>query len=213
MALLPIEIDYLCEGRSDEPACRKLITAAGAVPGASFMRPLRGTGKHNVDSRIPGLNAGAKHGNPVLVLRDLDKDAVCAPELVKILVTERDPNLLLRICVHEMESWLLADREGYADHAGIRISLLPSDPEEIKDPKQLILNLADSGRARKLATFIKAKRRLGVQDWAILGEWHGEFAEDKWNIAAAMSSGKVPSLNRAIQAIRKRTEEIRFKKK
>lgn len=199
--LVDLEIDYLGEGLSDLSACRKLITAAGAIPGVSYFRPVRGTGKQNVDMRLAGLNAVSHFGRPILVLRDLDHDASCAPKLVKKLIKDSHDNFLLRICVRELEVWLMADRNNFAKYCGCKISTIPKDPELLADPKATIVGWADAGSASKLRSHLTAARAKGVPEWAALGQWHSDFAENHWDILAAIESGRAPSLGRAFAAL------------
>ena len=59
---------------------------------------------------ISGWN-GAARGIPFVLLTDLD-DCECPQKLLETwLGTTRHPNLLFRVAVREVESWLLADRE------------------------------------------------------------------------------------------------------
>jgi hypothetical protein len=77
----------------------------------------------------------------MLVLTDLDR-ANCLVEFRdQWLATESPPNLLLRIAVREVESWVLAD------HVALRMLLgakgvLPATPDDLPDPKQSLLRLA-----------------------------------------------------------------------
>lgn len=196
------EIDYLGEGRSDEVVARRLIEAAAAVPGVSYQRPRSGTGKQNLDSRLVGLNAGARYGNPVLVLRDLDTDAPCAPTLVAQLLPDRHERLLLRVCVRTAEAWFMADAEAYARFCGIPARHIPSMPETLVDPKGVILGWANSKRTSALGTHVKEGRRRGVPNWRILGEWHAEFAEGLWSPVRAADSGRAPSLTKALTRLK-----------
>jgi hypothetical protein len=196
-----VEIDYLGEGRSDDAIARKLIVAATGVPGTSYRRPQAGPGKVSLDRRLAGLNAGVAYGKPVLVLRDLNSDAVCPGALLAHLLPNRHERLLLRICVRVSETWLMADREAYARFFGVSGSQIPRDPETLRDPKQTILGWVDDRRAAKLSRHVDDGRRRGVPDWAILGEWHGLFAEKVWNPTRAANAGTAPSLTRALRRL------------
>ncbi len=111
--LQPPEVDYSGEGRSDETIARRLILAADAIPGVSFAQGRRAAGISALDRSLAGLNVSARHRNPVLVLRDLDDDPRCASAVVRDLLPSRSPRCLVRICVREIEAWLMADRDAY----------------------------------------------------------------------------------------------------
>jgi hypothetical protein len=199
----PPEIDYLGEGPSDDAMARKIIVTAACLPGTSYRRPLSGTGKESLDKRLRGLNAGAAYGRPILVLRDLNRDASCPAELVARLLPNRHDNMLLSVCVREAEAWLIADAETYARFCGLPLSQVPARPETLADPKSVILGSADSGRAPRLKRHVDDGRRRGVPDWALLGEWHAEFVQVRWNPIRAASSGRAPSLCRALARLRR----------
>lgn len=198
----PPEVDYLGEGRSDDVVARRMILAAAALPGISYRRPLSGTGKQSLDMRLAGLNAGARYGNPVLVLRDLDRDAPCASTLIDRLLPNRHERLLLRICVRSAEAWFMADVASYADYCGLPLRLIPSAPELLDNPKRTVIDWAAAARTSRLAAHVRASRLRGVPDWRILGEWHAEFAGTEWPPLRAADSGRAPSLTRALDRLK-----------
>ena len=107
---------YAVEGDTDAPVAERLIRLVGFEP-----HPIRvAGGKPKLDPRIPELNRSGAALN-WLILRDLDQDASCASELIDRLLKGREvaPRVNLRIPVRAMESWLLADREGFAGELGI----------------------------------------------------------------------------------------------
>ena len=199
---MAVEIDYVGEGASDDAVARKLIIFVSAIPGTSYRRPQSGVGKQSLDKRLLGLNAGVVFGNAVLVLRDLDQDAPCAGALVSKLIPNKHSRMLFRICVREVEVWLLADTSAYAEFAGISAGKIPKDLEGMPDPKGTILGWAESGQARNLKRHIEDARSKGVPDWRSLGAWHADFAQDFWNPKRAATSGKAPSLSRAMMRLR-----------
>ncbi|WP_457832571.1 hypothetical protein, partial [Staphylococcus aureus] len=56
-----VEIDYWAEGPTDRHVARKLIAAAGAIPGADYSaRRGASPGKGYLDARIGAFNAAAQ---------------------------------------------------------------------------------------------------------------------------------------------------------
>jgi hypothetical protein len=43
--------------------------------------------------------------------------------------------------------------------------------------------------------------------WGMLGEWHAQFAETHWDPLRAASSGRAPSLKRALDRLREVVEQ------
>jgi len=79
---------------------------------------------------------------PVIVFTDLDKSS-CPVALLNDWygAQARHENLLLRIAVREVESWLLADHEAMRGLIGNK-GRLPQSPDTLDDPKQHLLTLA-----------------------------------------------------------------------
>ena len=73
-----------------------------------------------------------------LVVRDLNSDAICAAQFLK---GKPSPSkwMCCRIAVRELESWLLADRVGFADFFDAPIALLPEEPDKETDPTQTLV--------------------------------------------------------------------------
>jgi hypothetical protein len=83
----------------------------------------------------------ARH-RPVFLLTDLDNKE-CPSLLIESWFGQkpRPENLLLRVAVREVESWLLADHEAMRFLIGAR-GKLPQNPDALEDPKQSLLQLA-----------------------------------------------------------------------
>lgn len=80
---------------------------------------------------------------PVVVMTDLDR-ARCPATLIETWLNgrRRPANLLVRIAVREVESWLLADHKTMRGMlSGDRIAL-PQAPDSLPDPKASLLRLA-----------------------------------------------------------------------
>jgi hypothetical protein len=141
----------------------------------------------------------AAQGIPFLVLTDLDR-AECPPTLIKKwLPYPTHPNLLFRIAVREVEAWLLAHRDAFAQFLGISEKLIPKEVDAISDPKQLLINLAARSKKRELRQAIAPH----AGKTATIGpNYNGklkEFVITDWQakIAACCS----PSLQRTVNAI------------
>lgn len=198
-----MEIDFLGEGSTDDALAQKLILAVSGTPGRSRRTPLSGSGKASLDRRLKGLNAGVTHGaSPILILRDLDDDATCPSKLIQEIISNPHKNLILRICVKESESWLLADADAYAQYCGIAVSSIPSETDGIANPKQTIINWGRDRRASKLHRHLDEAHRRGVPDWAILVDWNLEFIESHWNAERADKDGRSRSLCRTLNRLR-----------
>lgn len=133
------------EGPGDEAIARRLAEEAGFTVSDVYVK----RGKDALDAKLGAYAAAARFG-PWLVLRDLDRDAACAPTLASRLLPDRPPTLLLRIPVRAAEAWLLADRESLADFLSVSLSTVPEDPESLYQPKLSLVELARRSRRRAI---------------------------------------------------------------
>lgn len=133
---------------------------------------------------IHGFNNAAK-GTPFLILTDLDI-AKCPPALIQEWLRQpRHPNLLLRVAVREVESWLLADRGAFAKYLGISAHILPNDSDSISDPKEFLIGLARKSPYAALRKDIvppKGSKREQGPDYNGRLSW---FVWNRWNVRRA----------------------------
>lgn len=191
------EVALCGEGPVDIEVARRLVIAAGGVPGPDLLSRQRGRGKAWLDARLPGLNAGAEYRS-MLVLRDLDQDAACAGALVRALLPRRHRRLCLRVAVRAVEAWLLADTEAFARYARIRRSAVPRSPELLPDPKRTMINAWATSRDPEL-------RRIAVSspvEMQLAGARTAEFVRDHWDPVRAAETGEAPSLARTLRRLR-----------
>lgn len=156
----------------------------------------------SIRGRIPGLNQRARFNGPVLALTDLDRPLSCPSELVQEMTSGLtvEPNLLIRVAVLEIESWILADREAIARWLGISVRSVSRDPESLEDPKRALVHLASRSPYRRLREGIGPIRVLGTNrtgpnyNGAV-----GEFVTQRWDPEVARRNA--PSLDKAIVRI------------
>jgi hypothetical protein len=113
------------------------------IPTPHFIQLKLGrTGNGYLRSKMSSWYQMAQH-QVMLVLTDLDR-ANCLVEFRdQWLDAEPPQNLLLRIAVREVESWVLADHIAMRELIGAK-GVLPAAPDELTDPKQSLLKLATS---------------------------------------------------------------------
>ena len=141
----------------------------------------------------------------VLVLTDFrDAEAICVAAALQEYILNRLPNppgtFLCRFAVNELESWLLADRQGLAKFLGIALAKMPLRPESEAFPKITLVNLARDSRKRKICEGIappSGHRSAVGPDYMYLMR---EFISGLWNIETAMRHA--PSLERCVRRLR-----------
>jgi hypothetical protein len=151
-------------------------------------------------SNIKSFNNAAQE-TPFLVLTDLD-NAQCPPSLINAWLPHgnQHPNLIFRVAVREVEAWLLADRNNFADYLGILKEKIPPVVESIKDPKRLLMELARKSRKRALREAIVPSSKSGAKQGPDYNGALIPFVNKFWDIEAAKENSM--SLKKTVKAVR-----------
>ena len=146
----PTRVLFWAEGPTDRAAAKALIVAVGAEPGPDYSkRHKSASGKDRLDDKLAAYNAAAEY-EPFLVLRDLDKDADCAPTLVQKKLPARSKFICFRVVVRSIEAWLMADARAFAEWVQVNQMQVPVAPEELENPKDQLLALVRRSRSREV---------------------------------------------------------------
>lgn len=191
-------INFASEGLIDAAAARRLITFTGGDVGLE--RPA--FGKHKLDPLIPKYGAAAQTGSPWFIVRDLDFDAPCAPELADRLRRGSHSGLCLRIAVREIESWLLADRSGLADFLKVPEGGINREPESLNDPKRHLVDVARRSRSRAIRIAVVPNAGAGQSQGPEYTPVIMTFVREYWSIERALRSNACPSLSSAVKRLR-----------
>jgi hypothetical protein len=134
------------------------------------------------------------------VLVDLDDDFDCAPLLCNDwLPTGAAIKLCFRVAIRAVESWLMADAATLAQFLGVASSKIPRNPEQAKDPKTDMVNLARGSRRREIREDIVPR----PQSWRRVGPAYGsrltEYVVSHWRPKVAAK--RANSLQRAMNCL------------
>lgn len=197
MDVPPLEITLAVEGATDEVVVGSVIRHVGAISGFVYGR----NGKDYLRTKVQAFNHAAVH-SPWVIVVDLNDDAPCAPQLRTAWLPSPSRFMCFRIAVRMIESWLIADSARLAQFLGIRIAQVPTQPDELEDPKQTMVNLARSSRRRDIVRDMVprtgSRARVGPAYVSRLIEFAQEPAAG-WRPDIAMSRSN--SLERCIRAI------------
>lgn len=157
-----------------------------------------GRGFGYLKRNISGFNKASK-GMPYLILTDLDYKE-CAPIMIQEWLAEtKNPNLIFRVAVREVESWVLADRPGFAKFLGVSAKKVTAKPDDLPDPKAYLIDLARESRKRAIREDIVPKIGSTAKQGPAYNECLTSFVQEKWDPSNARRSS--PSLERTIKAI------------
>ncbi len=160
----------------------------------------------DIKKRMPSFMEMARNGIPLLVLTDLDQ-LDCPPTLIRDWLrlppagsVKIPDQFAFRVAVREVESWILADREAFAKFLGIAVVNIPSEPEQLDDPKQHLLNIIKKKGRKKWN-----KEMLPQNRTSSIGPQYNEklckFISEQWDPGRAEKYA--PSLARAIRSLEK----------
>jgi hypothetical protein len=189
----PIPVNLAVEDEISETILRILITRLGRryCIGTIYRRG----GFGYLRRTIHGWNRAAK-SCPFIVLTDLD-DHACPQALIQQwLPVPKHPNLLFRVAVREVESWLLGDTVNLAQYLGCSPKIMPENPDMLADPKQYLIDIARKSRFFNIRASIVPRVHSTAKQGPNYNGCLAAFVTQKWDISAAME--KSPSLSRTV---------------
>lgn len=179
------------EGDVDASVVRRLLAGVGASEGPVHVAG----GKENLLNGLAGYNNAATR-TPWLVLIDLDRDADCVPPIRQQWMPVPAEHMCFRVAVRMVESWLLADRERFARFLGVSAARLPREPDDVDDPKGVVVALARHSRRRDIREELVPRVGSGRRVGALYPSRLIEFASGSWRPEEAR--GRSDSLDRCL---------------
>lgn len=183
---------------------KKLITKCDQL---FLFREENCRGSGNLKRKIANFKNMALGGLPVLAITDLDGKDCIIDFLEDWKATPPIKGFHLRVAVNEIESWILADRDGMARWLGLPISFIPSQPDSILQPKEELLRIVSRCKNRILRNELLPKPNssalIGVGYNRILSE----FINEVWDLEEAVESS--PSLKMAWKRLLEFDEALR----
>ncbi len=183
------------EDRLSDAVATKILETFGA----KIVKRIGFQGKSDLERKTPELNRAA-NGITVFMLTDLDSPRECPPGLIHSWIRGTlNPKFFFRVAIMEVESWVMADRIGFADFLSVPSHRIPSPTDDILNPKEFLISLARrSGKKAIREALVPtqgATLSVGNQYNTLLSE----FVRDHWNLERAASVS--PSLKRTLDRL------------
>ena len=198
---MDVWVNIAVEGTVDQAVACRLIRHIGVQPGKVYVA----NGKERLRAKVSGYNQAAT-GQPWLVLVDLDRCS-CAVTLLQKWAPQPSQYLCLRVAVRMVEAWLLADTDHIADFLGVSANRIPSNPEQLSDPKQQLVALAAQSRKRAIREDMVPNPSAGQKVGSGYSARLIEFVENHWDITQAVRHA--PSLQKAVDCLARIVQRYR----
>lgn len=186
-----IPVSFVVEGDIDDAVVRKIAFRLGVDVHEVFVR----NGKPAVLKALRGFNSSAR-SRPWFVLVDLDQDTPCAGDFVAEHLPAPSSKMRFRIAVRAAESWLLADREGFAKFFRVGLGAVSENPEGLTDPKQSVVDIARLSRKAMVRDSVPPRPGSGRRTGELYAALLIEYVIQHWDPAAARR--RSVSLDRAM---------------
>lgn len=196
----PIPVNLAVEDELSETVVRRLLKYVGRGYAIGTTYGLRGNGY--LLRNIEGWNRAAR-GKPFILVTDLDRYPCPSALISEWLNREPHPNLIFRVAVREIESWILADRSTFATYLAVSEQRIPADAEAEEDPKRALITAARRSRNRSIRDRIVPRAGSTAQQGPDYNACLSEFVSTKWNIASAARAAR--SLSRTLKRFRQFT--------
>lgn len=191
---MPI-INLLVEGNLDEAVAIKIIEATGHTAGVCYGK--RGSGY--IARKVQSFNQTARSIYYLTLIDFMDTHLLCPAEVVARWVPHRQPKMLFRVVVRELESWLLADRNNLAIFLNVGVNRIPNNPEKVSDPKREVINLARRSRSKRIYSALVPE----IGSTATVGKLYDSemriFINKQWDVQSARNNAQ--SLDKCLRAL------------
>ena len=105
-----------------------------------------------VRDNVAKYNAAARFVPHLALVDFMDTGFDCPGRVVESWLPDRRQEMVFRIVVRELESWVLADHESMAGFFRVPVNRIPRFPEREADPKRTLVNLARRSASLRIKT-------------------------------------------------------------
>lgn len=193
----------LVEGRLDGAVGRQIVEYVGGEVHAVYGN--RGFGY--IEKKLSAFNRAAA-GMPILALVDfMDTGEDCVVAARNKWLPSAHPQMIFRLVVREIESWLMADRAMIAQFLSVSKQKIPRHPEQVLDPKQTLINLARSSRNGTIRRLLVPPAGSTATEGPAYTDEMIRFIRSMWSVEKAARQAE--SLRRCILAVERLFENLK----
>lgn len=167
-----------------ESAARKIISLAN--PALNISNAMGRRGFHHLRSRVSEIRRSSSALKFLIFLDGDELGNMCPGEAITEWFESPQPsNIHVRFAFHEVESWLLADRQNMAQFLSVRVHDIPIVNDQTKHAKEVLVRISRRSRRREIVQDMVPQEGFS----SIVGPAYNlrlsEFIETAWDINAA----------------------------
>ena len=183
------------EDRLSDAVATKILETFGI----KIVKRIGFQGKSDLERKTPEFNRAA-NGITVFMLTDLDSPRDCPPGLIRSWIKGPiNPRFFFRVAVMEVESWVMADRIGFAAFLSVPLYRIPSSTDDILNPKEFLLSIARRSKKKTVREALVPAQGATLIVGSEYNTLLSEFVQGHWNLERAASVS--PSLKRTLDRI------------
>ena len=183
------------EDRLSDAVATKILETFGV----KIVKRIGFQGKSDLERKTPELNRAA-NSITVFMLTDLDTPRECPPGLIRSWIKGPiNPMFFFRVAVMEVESWVIADRIGFAAFLSIPLHRIPSPTDDILNPKEFLLSLARRSKKKSVREALLPAQGTTFSVGNAYNTLLSEFVREHWDLERAATVS--PSLKRTLDRI------------
>jgi hypothetical protein len=178
----------------------KILSSLGQTHKVKMNFPLiPPSGRGQILKNLKAYNR-ASLKTPFLIVFDLDFD-LCPQYLIdQHLQDPISKNLVVRVAVKSIESWILGDIDSLSDFLRVKKMFFPKDPDAIEKPKLKIIELAKKSSYNWIKEGLVPDSNIGASVGYDYNRIMIGFVKNHWNPMVAKENSK--SLHRSFEKIK-----------
>ena len=195
--MISTDVLLAVEDKLSEAVATKILNKLGF----EIVKTIGYQGNDYLKQKAKGLNRNARKPYNIFMLTDLDSPKKCPPQLIQSWVGgPLNFGFFLRVAVMEVESWVMADQNAFAEFLKVSVQEVPARTDEVLDPKASLLSLAKKSKSAELRKDLLPKDRNKTSK---IGPGYNNrlcgFVRDYWDMDRAASIS--PSLKRTVDRL------------
>jgi hypothetical protein len=181
-----------------EQAAQKIIAVEN--PNLTVSNLMGRRGFSYFQSRIDQIRRSATSLKFLVFLDGDELGTTCPSDAINNWFETRQPeNVYIRFAFHEVESWLLADKDNLAAFLNLSVQAIPTVGDNVQNTKELLVRLARRSRSREIVQDLVPRSGFSSAVGPAYNARLSEFIQTSWDVRAAAAENE--SLARACRRV------------